>query len=307
MFLVDNILSPDDITKVSLEIKPKTYLEDESPSEAKAKVVKQIVKLIKLEEKLETVVYDTLLFGDFFCEIGDVKTALTSRSILTESETYLSQRDEDFKAGLRETLTFSEKDSNFKVDLDFTALSEKDEEDPYEEITDEDKIDKKRRELVRNLTLVFHSARHVITLQSSLFPICFGYLLFPNVEGMGIAGVSIADETVNQICMQILKSIEKKIPQMKEFKDNKELVDIIKAMLKNSDPTKALDIRYIPPDRMVHFHRPTTKYYPYGESIFDSTQYSSKVLMALQTALAVQRLSRSKNSRVFHKALKRKI
>jgi hypothetical protein len=42
---------------------------------------------------------------------------------------------------------------------------------------------------------------------------------------------------------------------------------------------------------------PSTKYFPYGESIFDSTQYTAKVLIALETALAVQRLSRSTEKR----------
>jgi hypothetical protein len=59
-----------------------------------------------------------------------------------------------------------------------------------------------------------------------------------------------------------------------------------------------MDIRYIPPDKMVHFMVPTTKYHPYGESIFDSTQYTCKsVDMSLETALAVQRLSRSTEKR----------
>ena len=48
---------------------------------------------------------------------------------------------------------------------------------------------------------------------------------------------------------------------------------------------------------MVHFMIPSTKFYPYGESIYDATQYTAKVLMALQTALAVQRLSRSTEKR----------
>jgi hypothetical protein len=58
-----------------------------------------------------------------------------------------------------------------------------------------------------------------------------------------------------------------------------------------------MEIRYIPPDKMVHFRVPSTKYHPYGESIFDSVQYSAKVLIALETALAVQRLSRSTEKR----------
>jgi hypothetical protein len=84
---------------------------------------------------------------------------------------------------------------------------------------------------------------------------------------------------------------------MAEFKDDEELLDIIKYMIHRSNVNQALEIRYIPPDKMVHFHLPSSKYYPYGESIFDASQYSSKVLIALETALAIQRLSRSTEKR----------
>lgn len=297
--LVDNILSPDDITKVSLEIRPKTYLEDETPTGSKAKLVQEVVGLIELEKRLERIVKNTLLYGDYFCEIGTSITALTSRTMLAESQSYMKRIEEQYETGLREKFYVKEKNNRFEYEIDYSALDEKlsAPEDPYENIEKEDKKDKKRRELLRNLKLIFHEGRHIIKLQSSLFPVCFGYLIFPDIRGMGVANVSIAEETVNQICLNIIKSLENKIPQMKEFKDNKELKNIIKQMIERSDPNTAFDIRYVPPDRMVHFRRPSSKYEPYGESIFDSTQYSAKVLMALETALAIARLSRSTEKR----------
>ena len=48
---------------------------------------------------------------------------------------------------------------------------------------------------------------------------------------------------------------------------------------------------------MQHFKRPSTEFYPYGESIFEGSKYSAKVLIALETALAIQRLSRSTEKR----------
>ena len=299
MVLIDNILSPDDITKVSLEVRPKTFLEDETPTGSKAKLVGEVIKLIQLEKKLDRIVKDTLLYGDYFCEIGDSMTALTSRSILTESQSYLSKLQEQLDTGLREKHTFTEKDNVFGYEIDYSALDEKmlDPKDPYEDIEEEDEKDKKRREILRNMKLIFHEPRHVIKLQSTLFPVCFGYLIFPDIRGMGVANVSIAEDTINQICLSILRSLEKKIPQMKEFKDNKELQAIVKKMIEYSDPNKAFEIRYVPPDKMTHFRRPSSKYDPYGESIFDSSQYSAKVLIALETALAIARLSRSTEKR----------
>jgi len=298
--LTDNILSPDDITKVSLEVRPKTYLEDETPTGSKAKLVSEVIKLIELEKKLERVVSNTLLYGDYFCEIGDSVTALTSRSILTESQTYRTKLKEQLDTGLREKHSFTEKTTTFGYEINYSALDEKTvdpKKDQYENIEDDDKGDKKRREVLRNLKLIYHDAKNVIKLQSALYPLCFGFLIFPDVRGMGVANISIADDTINQICFSILRSLENKIPQMKEYQDNKELKDVIKKMIQHADPNKAFEIRYIPPDKMTHFKRPSSKYDPYGESIFDSSQYSAKVLIALETALAIARLSRSTEKR----------
>lgn len=288
--LVDNILSPDDITKVSLDVKPKSYLEDEIPAQSKVKRVKEVIREIKLEEKLETLVKNTLLYGDFFCEIAPPKVALTSKSIISEAASYKQYINDQIKSGTKqvwtETFRQKSKEHKLKISIDYSSFMEAD-----------TKISKDPDKKLANLTLIFHKPNFVIKLQSALFPICFGYLIFPQTTGMNIAGAALEDEAVNNICLSILRNLESKIPQMAEFQDNKELADLIKYMIRQTDPNRALEIRYVPPDKMTHFMRPTTKYYPYGESIFDSSQYSAKVLMALETALAVQRLSRSTEKR----------
>jgi len=291
--LVDNILSPDDITKVSLDVKPKKYLQDEQPSEAKVQRVKEVIKEIKLEEKLEMIIKGTLVYGDFFCEIAPPKVALTSKSIISEGANYQEYLTNQIDKGIKEVWTekFKQdrKEKSIKISLDYSSYMEADNSTP--------KSKTEKRKKLANLTLVFHTPNLVIKLQSSLFPVCFGYLVFPQIKGMSIAGSTLEDEAVNNICSNILRSLEKKIPQMAEYKDNNELVDIIKYMIKQTDPSQALEIRYVPSDKMTHFLLPSTKYYPYGESMYDASQYTAKVLMALETALAVQRLSRSTEKR----------
>ena len=287
--LVDNILSPDDITKYALEIKPISFLEADTSSESNTKYVKEVLKKIGLEEKLDLIIRNTLLFGDFFCEIGGPKTALTSQTILSESSLFQTQLDEDMKYGHKEVLTANVEKDVWTVTMDYTSLKEAKKEDE-KELSSKDKLKR-----LTNLKLIFHDANYVVKLQSSLFPMCFGYLIFP-IVGTN-PSMLMADEAVNNICIAILRSLEKKVPQMKEFSDDKELRDLLKAMVARSNVNKAMDVRYIPPDKMVHFHVPTTKYYPYGESIFDSVQYSAKVFIALETALAIQRLSRSTEKR----------
>ena len=292
--IVDNVLSPDDITKVSLDVKSIEYLEDEIPTGAKIRYIKEILASLKLEDKLDMVVRNTLMFGDFFCEIGDTKTALTSRSILTEAE-YNDILEKYYESGTKERILIKEGKEQYRVHIDYSGFTEAfADQGEMKKQTKKEKEEKERQKL-RNLELIFHEPHYVLALQSALFPTCFGYLLFPPQEITGAK--SIADETINNICVAILKNLERKIPQMKEFRGDDELRQIIKAMVKQADQNKALEIRFVSTDKMVHFMVPGTKYYPYGESIFDSSQYSAKVIIALETALAIQRLSRSTEKR----------
>ena len=295
--LVENILSPDDITKVSLEIKPIEYIEDEIPTAARVKYIKEVLEKLGIEKHLDLIVRNTLLFGDFFCEIADPQTALTSRSILTEAQ-YNYLLDGEYKNGVMDKIIVKEGDESYKISIDYSAFVERAgvrKPDESDEKQDLDKGIKKSIRSLKDLQLVFHEPQHILRLQSRIFPICFGFLVFPPQDMM--TGSNVADQTVNNICIAILKNLEKKIPQVKELKADKELRDIIQGMLAQTDLNKSLEIRYVPPDKMTHFLMPTTKYYPYGESIFDSTQFSSKVLVALETALAIQRLSRSTEKR----------
>jgi hypothetical protein len=298
--LVDNILSPDDITKVSLEVKPKTYLEDETPIESKARHVREVIKLMKIEERLPFIIRNALMYGDFFAELGSAKTALTSRSIISEAALYEQQFTHYLETGQKERLSVQTgkngSEKRYEIVMDYTALTrgENGNSDHIDEAKNKKK-DKPNIKTLKNLKMIFHSPQYILKLQSALFPICFGYLVFPQVAVA--PNTQLQDEAVNQICLSILKSIEKKMPQIKEFKNRDELADIIKSMISQFEYNKAIEIRYIPPDRMVHFMVPTSKYYPYGESIFDSTQYSAKVIIALETALAIQRLSRSTEKR----------
>lgn len=282
--IVDNILSPDDITKQALEIKSKLFLTDDTPIASKVRYVKEVINAIELERKLDIIVRHTLLFGDLFCEVGGAKTALTSQTVISESSVYLQTINDQFEEGLRERIIQNVGKKRYEINLDFTSIEESYSKKEY-----------KKTKSLQNLKLIFHNPQFVIKLQSSLFPICFGYLIFPVRSVM--PSTTLADDAINNICIAILRSLEKKIPQMKEFNNDGELRDIIHTLLKQSDLNQSMDIRYIPPDKMVHFMIPTTKYYPYGESIFDGSQFTAKLLTSLETALAVQRLSRSTEKR----------
>jgi len=276
--LTDNICSPDDITKTTLEIKPKKFLEDETPTESKTVQVKGLVHKLKIEEHLPLIVRNTLLYGDFFCEIAAPKTALTSSSYLAEQIVIMEQ-------GYIEELSIPIKDKDdWKISLNYESLNEAGEENQKDGKKDNSDI-----------VLLFHEPSRVVKLQSELYPVCFGYLVFP--KATVVPHLSVQDQAVNDVCNSILKNISKKIPQVQEFNNN-ELKDIVASMLASGqDQSRATSIRYVAPDKIQHFMRPSTKYEPYGESIFDACQFSAKCLVAMETALAVQRLARSTEKR----------
>jgi len=282
--IVDNILSPDDITKQSLDIKPQSYLEDEIDTDSKTKLAEEVVKQVKLEKNLDIIIKNTLAYGDFFVEIGTTKTAITSRAYLVES--LLSGGYND----AIDRIIVGNDENNLNIIMDYSSFMEAKKED-------NNKKDKKELD-PEDIQLMFHEPRNVVKLQSEMFPVCFGYLVFPKFT-TGQHPCQMADQTINDICLSILKNLENKIPEMSEFKNNDELKDIIKNLIGGSQfgYGKQINIRFIPPDKMQHFRVPSTKFYPYGESIFDSVAFSAKLLISLETALVIQRLSRSTEKR----------
>ncbi len=123
--LTDNIISPDDITKTSLEVKPKSVLEDEKNIDANTRNVKEVIDKVKFERALDVIVKNTLHMGDFFCEIADDKTALTSKSmLLTEGFGY-----EGNNPSKQRKITEIDSDlKNRKIIMDFSSYSESSEQ-----------------------------------------------------------------------------------------------------------------------------------------------------------------------------------
>lgn len=291
--LTDNILAPDDITKTTLEVNAKTYIENSENAQSNVKDVEEIIRKMKLEERLDIIVKNTLQNGDFFCEIADSKTALTSRSaFLTEVIGFL-----DTPRNKKSEVTITEKiegEKNVKIIMDFSALddiikSQNPNAGPISDLDDKKKRDKMKPE---DLHFLFYDPKRVVKLQSDMFPICFGYLIFP--AAVLSPQLMLQNQAINSICQSILKTVEKKIPGLSDKNINtKDLQDVVAAMVRETDYTKSMNIRYVPPDRIQHFQRPSTKYYPYGESIFDGAQFNAKVLIAMETAMAILRLNRS--------------
>ena len=288
--LVDNILSPDDIDKISLNVIEKDISTNEAESNAKLKEVKQLIKSLNIEKNIEMIVKTTLHHGDYFAEITDTKHVFTSKTVLTESENVI-----DDETIITEAFEYTDdskkiKDGKFRIILDFQSI---------DDISiDNKKNDKEHKTMAsQNVKIVYHKASQVVKLQSELYPVCFGYLVFPRYTLQ--QNLSIEEQYINNICKKILTGIEKKGIELKNLdaQTNNDLKDIIASFIKSSNLHENMTIRYIAPDKMQHFSVPSLKYYPYGESIFDSCQFTAKLIISLETALTIQRISRSTEKR----------
>lgn len=302
--LVDNILSPDDITKTALEIKPKKYLDGETTSDDNCRNIREVIEKVKLEERLDLIIKNTLHLGDFFCEIADAKTALTSKSSFLSEALILENSFTHYNTNSVEELkiSVSEGDKNdpkeFKLLMDYSSLDDvkvdgmTNVQDP--KITNSN-INNRKKDPTE-IYLLYYDPKRVVKLQSELFPLCFGYLVFPSATFA--PHLMIQNQIINTLCQKILQNVQTKIPGLKSENINQnDLKDMISKMISEGDSSKIMNIRYVPPDKMQHFCIPTTKFYPYGESIFDASQFSAKVLVALETALTVARINRSTEKR----------
>lgn len=285
--LVDNILAPDDISKESIEVRPESYLEDQEQTESRIKQVRTIIDTLKLESSIHLIVNNTLKFGDYFCEIADNKTALTSRSFLVESELLSKTNNDDNRRKAYEG-------NGITVNINYDYLFERKNGGNNRNGGNNKKDNDTYK--ASQLNLVLHNPDRVVKLQSDLYPVCFGYLIFPRYSGHGSFGSYREEQPIDDICAGILSDLQKNIPQASDLHNDDELKDIISTMISQTN-TNVMNIRYVPPNRMEHFVVPSSKYHPYGESIFDCVQFDAKVLMSMQSALAIQRLNRSTEKR----------
>lgn len=280
--LTDNILSPDDITKRSIDIKATQELDSTKEKvSAFATSVKEILKSLKLEQNLDIIVKDTLKYGDFFVEVSDSKAALTSRAYITEAYAdYMTN-----KLLGEHTISVND-DTTCKIRLfDWYVNEDKKEDDDGKGVD------------VSNLYILLHKPNYIVKLQSTLFSVCFGYLVFPQYDSI-LQNAGVSTNTVDNLCNQILQNLAKNIPDTEEFQNSKDLKDVIGDILRKVNDRTILNVRFVPPNRMVHFKIPSTKYFPYGESILDPVQFACKLFISLQTALAIQRISRSTEKRL---------
>jgi len=322
--LTDNILSPDDITKRSVQY----VISDEQHDKSEALSVtiarcKSIAKKIKLDEKIKRLVKTTLKKGDNFVEIllsPRGEHALTVIQENTKNNQIRQMGNIISKMIKYESINSNgeniENNISINVQLEYTPSSSSYmgfvTEDEKPNLSDDDRFhakysDKSIEATTQDINLsdvfiAIHDPKYIIRLETERFKSCLGYLVFPVVDpmiGQSSALMGAANQTVDGLCSDIILQLEK---QLKTSNDKIKISDDLKkiilhrisAIQKNDD----LKIRYVPPELMVHWRINQDTYKPYGESIFDCVNFDCRLLMALKTAKTIKQMSHATDKRV---------
>ena len=317
--LTDEITAPDELTKIIIQI----FSEENAIDDPKILAnVKQIKKDLKLDSVVRDIVYDTLMYGDQFIEICDYTNndVPLTQSLLSESGEWEDKEIE----GLQESY-------DIKYDLDTPDPLYESEDIVTTQVfkikpiivEDVDTNNNKKEHEIANIRIIVHDSNYVIKLQTDRFKMCLGYLILPkygnrpanygvgSATGIGTGGgmmqllsgnTSSKIMGVDAMYVDIMKIIKNKLAGKSLDVNKKEVVDMITRSVAEYEQQESGDfkIRFVAPDRMVHFNINPKRFFPYGESMFYKIIFSAKMLIALETALTIKRLSEASDKRIIY-------
>lgn len=172
-------------------------------------------------------------------------------------------------------------------------------DDKTKEEFDKEKEKNDEKIAVNDLSVVVHDPKYVIRLETQRYKVCLGYLVFPKTDVIQMVTGGVTNN-IDALCAQLLGDIKTKLG-MKDFNDKIEIDDDIRNVLFNQlkkiSKNEDLKIRYVAPEFMTHFRLDTSKYYPYGESIFDCVLFQCRLYIALQTALTTKKINAASDKR----------
>ena len=267
----DNILSPDITSKTIFHVVPDSRLPIDSEKIATLESeIQHDMKSIKLDEKAEPIVSNTLLYGDFFVEIIDTHKSLEQMNLKPLNESYLESENDvlEIKVDLKEN----------SLDVKTYNISKVIQEES-DTLT------------IEHILLKMHNPKFVVKLVVDDF--CFGYLV---IKPKGKQVDKNASELIGHRVISVLKRNAKVVSSLLDQNPalESELSKFIQSLRNNQ-----ITVRFVPEERMVHFRIPSAVYDPYGESIITPIQELAKYVIASEKALLIYRLTRAPEKRIF--------
>jgi len=195
--LKDGVCSPDDITKKTIQLLSTEDSSDDNDQVEKD--VRNIIRDLKIEPIMDTVIYETLKLGDQFIEICDYTTdevpitqSLLQEGLITEQEvnqTFEIKMSPDSTEVMKVQLEIIQDSGDDgieqlleDVELDNLGSILEDNGTQTKKTTDEDPAEGGDTIDLRNIRIIVHDPRTVIKLQSRRYKMCLGYLVLPYNE-----------------------------------------------------------------------------------------------------------------------------
>jgi len=287
--ITQNILSPDNFTKTSLLINIDTKDADVI-SQSKSEV-ERIIKGIEIEKHLFDIVYNTLMTGDYFVEIVVVDEILRTYQLLESSN----------KKKLIETYSFNyeleDKKSKLTLELDMSLKGM-----TYKLL--ESSNNKNKKVIPTNgIFLNYLNPAQVVRIGDKQ---CFGYFVFPTIgdytQMMSIpSSLDYYEQSSQQIVDKVIDKLIAKISSDKVnlLKTRKDLRPIVaRLLLDNNIAPEKQTVRFVPAELMQSFKVFENEFAPYGTSILKGSEFLSKMIIAMQSSLMVQRIMSAQEKRI---------
>lgn len=253
--LADETVSPDDITKQSIQFLNTNIMSEEEKKDLDLDYIRKINESLNIDDLLSDIVYNTMKYGDQFVEICDIKSkeAPITQALLSEgsSQEYVN----DLKKIQEDPIKFEylqentenhqsiKKSFNLKLEVYMDKLDTVD----VSELSNDGSITKRRkREIdrkneefvnINNVRLVMHDPAYVIKIQSKRFRLCLGYLVLPKYESTVGLDPSGCSSSASSSALYSPMGIGSNIPTILSGVDTLylKLIKIIKKYTHNDD------------------------------------------------------------------------
>ncbi len=282
--MTQNILTPEDYTKQSLIIKTKSSYNDEDSAvkEMKEKY-KFLIEHFEIEDYLYDVVYSTMFYGDYFIEIVPVDEILKKVKLVEKTE-------------FKKNVLLIEKKDGGKVKLTIEDSPISNLVNFYSKNASDGNKNKKITE--KDIFLNYLIPHRVVKIGDKF---TFGYIVF-NREINDFSGINSSfenDNKLNSVVNNILDTVKSKTAVDSDTidKSSAELKKILAKLIIDTN-NQDINIRFVPPEYMQHFTTDTVNYSPYGTSMLYGSEFLAKIIIAIESSIMMQRLTRSIDKRV---------
>jgi hypothetical protein len=286
--ITQNVLSPDNFTKTTLIINIDNK-DNDAAVQAKSEV-ERIIKSIELEKHLFDIVYNTLMVGDYFVEIVLVDEILRSHQLLEDTR----------RKRTKEILTFNYNESDDKenkliLELDMSL------KDVSLKLLESD--ENKKIIPTNGIFLNYLNPSQVVRIGDKQ---CFGYFVFPTIgdysQMMAIpSSLDYYEQSSQQIVDKVIDKLISKIStdKINLLKTRKDLRPIVaRLLLDNNISPEKQTVRFVPAELMQSFKVFENEFAPYGTSILKGSEFLSKMIIAMQSSLMVQRIMSAQEKRI---------